>query len=151
MIFDTGSLDVQVLEHFHGGEAMVLGHSGGQTLLDFSYVKPVSLSTVSCMAFPWCTCYDDNEESEDDDAPLSGDEAAPPSSVLPVSAPPAPSMALTPFPPPVASPAPLYPALPASALPVSVLPSSALLVSRILALEVAWFASPQPGGMQARI
>jgi hypothetical protein len=28
---------------------------------------------------------------------------------------------------------------------------SALPVSRILALEIAWFASPEPGGMQARI
>jgi hypothetical protein len=57
-------------------------------------------------------------------------------------APPAPlPTALTPSPPPVAPPAPWYPTLPVSALPVS----------RILALKIAFFASPQPGGMQARI
>ena len=72
-------------------------------------------------------------------------KAAPAPPVMPVTAPPAPSLALMPSPPPVAPHAPLYQALPASALPVSVPPSSALPVpalpvSRILALEIAWFA-----------
>ena len=143
MIVDITSSDVQGLEHFGVGEAMVVGHSGGQTLLNFGYGKPVSYPTACCVACPWRTWYDNDEESDGDGASLSGDEKAslgeetnfaeklaPPSPVLPVSAPPAPSMALTSSPPPVAPPAPLYPALPVPALPVP----------RILALEIAWFA-----------
>jgi hypothetical protein len=64
--FRTTSLDVQ---------AMVVGHSGGQILLDFDYGKQVPFPTACCVACPWRTWYV-NEESDDDGAPLSGDEAA---------------------------------------------------------------------------
>jgi hypothetical protein len=55
MIVDITSSDVQGLEHFGVGEAMVVGHSGGQTLLDFGYGKPASFPTACCVACPWRT------------------------------------------------------------------------------------------------
>jgi hypothetical protein len=100
IIVDTTFSDVQGLEHSNDGEVMVVGHSGGQTLLNFGYGKPVSYPTACCVACPWRTWYDNDEESDGDGASLSGDEKAslgeetnfaeklaPPSPVLPVSAP----------------------------------------------------------------
>ena len=39
MVVDITSPDVHGLEHFDGCEAKVVGHTGGQTVLDFGYGK----------------------------------------------------------------------------------------------------------------
>jgi hypothetical protein len=45
--FRATSSDVQDLEHFEGGKAMVVRQSGGQTFLDFDYGKPVPFPRLS--------------------------------------------------------------------------------------------------------
>jgi hypothetical protein len=44
MTIDITSSDAQGLQHFSGGEAMVVGHSGGSILLDFGYGKTSAIS-----------------------------------------------------------------------------------------------------------
>ena len=165
MVVDITSPDAHGLEHFDGGEAKVVGHAGGQTVLDFGYGKTELFPSACCVACPWRTRDNEDEDSDDDDdddddASLSGDETASlgeeeifAEKSSPPALPPSPVAPSPPSPPPVAPPAPSSLTLPASALPVSVPPSSAppvsaLPVSRILALEIAWFASPQLGGIE---
>ena len=62
-----------------GGEAKVVGHAGGQTVLDFGYGKTELFPSACCVACPWRTRDNEDEDSDDDDdddASLSGDETA---------------------------------------------------------------------------
>ena len=52
MIAGVTFSDVLSLEHFDGGEAMVVGHSGGITLLDTGYGKQVPFPTTCCVVCP---------------------------------------------------------------------------------------------------
>ena len=77
MVVDITSPDVHGLEHFDGGEAKVVGHAGGQTVLDFGYGKTELFPSACCVACPWRTRDNEDEDSDDDDdASLSGDETA---------------------------------------------------------------------------
>ena len=50
MVVDITSPDVHGLEHFDGGEAKVVGHAGGQTVLDFGYGKTELFPSACCVA-----------------------------------------------------------------------------------------------------
>jgi len=79
MVVDITSPDVHGLEHFDGCEAKVVGHTGGQTVLDFGYGKTELFPSACCVACPWRTRDNEDEDSDDDDdddASLSGDEMA---------------------------------------------------------------------------